>query len=110
MVERGVPDNAAALAFCARTQYNKAMNTALIYIIIMNILGFCLMGLDKHRARTRQWRIPEKVLFGAALLGGSVGAWIGMYIFHHKTRHWYFVVGMPLILAAQVGFAWYFLQ
>ena len=45
------------------------MNTTFIYIIIMNIIGFCLMGLDKHHARTRQWRIPEKVLFGAALLG-----------------------------------------
>lgn len=49
------------------------MNTTFIYIIIMNIIGFCLMGLDKHRARTRQWRIPEKVLFGAALLGGTAG-------------------------------------
>lgn len=47
------------------------MNTAMIYILIMNVIGFCLMGLDKHRARTRQWRMPEKILFGAALLGGS---------------------------------------
>ena len=71
--------------------------------MIMNTLAFCLMGIDKHRARTRQWRIPERVLFGAALLGGSVGAWAGMYLFHHKIRHWYFVVGMPLILAAQAA-------
>lgn len=71
--------------------------------MIMNILAFCLMGVDKHRARTHQWRIPERVLFGAALLGGSVGAWAGMYLFHHKTRHWYFVVGMPLILAVQAA-------
>ena len=71
--------------------------------MIMNILAFCLMGIDKHRARTRQWRIPERVLFGAALLGGSTGAWAGMYLFHHKTRHWYFVVGMPLILAVQAA-------
>lgn len=71
--------------------------------MIMNILAFCLMGIDKHRARTRQWRIPERVLFGAALLGGSVGAWAGMYLFHHKTRHWYFVVGMPLILTVQAA-------
>ena len=70
--------------------------------------GFCLMGLDKHRARTRQWRVPEKILFGAALLGGSAGAWAGMYVFHHKTRHWYFVVGIPLILAAQLVLAVYF--
>ena len=66
--------------------------------MIMNILAFCLMGIDKHRARTRQWRIPERVLFGAALLGGSAGAWAGMYLFH-----WYFVVGMPLILAVQAA-------
>lgn len=71
--------------------------------MIMNILAFCLMGIDKHRARTRQWRIPERVLFGAALLGGSAGAWAGMYLFHHKTRHWYFVVGMSLILAVQAA-------
>ena len=45
---------------------------------------------------------PEAALFGAALLGGSAGAWAGMYLFHHKTKHWYFVVGMPLILAAQL--------
>ena len=81
-----------------------------IYIIIMNIIGFYLMGLDKHRARTRQWRIPEKVLFGAALLGGSAGAWAGMYAFRHKTRRWYFVAGMPLILAVQTGLLWYFLR
>ena len=71
--------------------------------MIMNMLAFCLMGIDKHRARKRQWRIPERVLFGAALLGGSAGAWAGMYLFHHKTRHWYFVVGMPLILAVQAA-------
>ena len=65
----------------------------MIYILIMNVIGFCLMGLDKHRARTRQWRMPEKILFGAALLGGSAGAWAGMYVFHHKTRHWYFCSG-----------------
>lgn len=84
------------------------MNTAMIYILIMNVIGFCLMGLDKHRARTRQLRVPEKILFGAALLGGSAGAWAGMYVFHHKTRHWYFVVGIPLILAAQLALTVYF--
>ena len=73
----------------------------------MNFVGFALMGMDKHRTRTRQWRIPEKVLFGAALLGGSVGAWAGMYVFHHKTRHWYFVMGMPLIFIAQAALVCY---
>ena len=84
------------------------MNTAVIYLILMNLIGFGLMGIDKQRARRRDWRIPEKVLLGAALLGGSVGAWAGMYLFHHKTRHWYFVVGMPLILAVQAALVWYF--
>lgn len=84
------------------------MNTAVIYLIFMNLIGFGLMGVDKQRARRRDWRIPEKVLFGAALLGGSVGTWAGMYLFHHKTRHWYFVVGMPLILAVQAALVWYF--
>lgn len=84
------------------------MNTAVIYLILMNLIGFGLMGVDKQRARRRDWRIPEKILFGAALLGGSVGAWAGMYLFHHKTRHWYFVVGMPLILAVQAALVWYF--
>lgn len=84
------------------------MNTAVIYLILMNLIGFALMGIDKQRARRRDWRIPEKVLFGAALLGGSVGAWAGMYLFHHKTRHWYFVVGMPLILVVQAALVWYF--
>lgn len=84
------------------------MNTAVIYLILMNLIGFGLMGVDKQRARRRDWRIPEKVLFGAALLGGSVGAWAGMYLFHHKTRHGYFVVGIPLILAVQAALVWYF--
>lgn len=79
----------------------------LIYLLFMNILGFSLMGADKRKARRRQWRIPEKTLFLASLLGGSVGTLAGMYFFHHKTRHWYFVVGMPAILILQAGaFVW----
>lgn len=78
------------------------MNIVWIYIAAINLVALALMGIDKHKARTRQWRIPEKALFAVALLGGSAGAWAGMYLFHHKTRHWYFVVGMPLILAAQL--------
>ncbi|OUP22591.1 hypothetical protein B5F29_00925 [Lachnoclostridium sp. An196] len=61
------------------------------------------MGLDKRKARKNLWRIPEKTLFLSAILGGSAGAIAGMYVFHHKTRHWYFVIGMPLILVIQIG-------
>lgn len=65
------------------------------YLAVMNTLGFALMGLDKKRAGEHQWRISERTLFLVAALGGSVGSWLGMYIFHHKTKHWYFVIGIP---------------
>lgn len=73
-----------------------------IYGVLVNIIGFLLMGIDKRRAIKHQWRIPEKTLFLTAFLFGSLGTWSGMYAFRHKTKHWYFVVGMPLILAVQV--------
>lgn len=80
----------------------------LLYLILLNALALLLMGADKRRAKRRAWRIPEATLFAAALLGGSAGAWAGMYLFHHKTKHWYFVVGMPLILAGQAALLlWY---
>ena len=75
----------------------------LIYLIIMNLVGLAVMAMDKSKARHHAWRIPEKTLFLVSILGGSVGTWAGMYLFHHKTKHWYFVVGMPLILAAQLA-------
>ena len=84
------------------------MVTLLMIWALLNVAELLLCGADKFYAKTGRWRIPEKVLFGAALLGGSVGAWAGMYLFHHKTRHWYFVVGMPLILAVQAALVWYF--
>lgn len=73
-----------------------------IYFLVMNIIGFLLMGEDKRRAKRHLWRISEKTLFLCSLLGGSIGTWAGMYVFRHKTKHWYFVVGMPLILAVQI--------
>lgn len=80
-----------------------------LYVIIMNIIGFALMGIDKARARRKAWRIPEARLFGIALLGGSIGSIAGMYVFRHKTRHWYFVFGMPAILVLQVLAAYFLL-
>lgn len=65
------------------------------------------MGVDKWKAKHHAWRIPESTLFLVSILGGSVGTWAGMYLFRHKTRHWYFVVGMPLILAVQIVIAVY---
>lgn len=75
------------------------------YVLTINLLALWLMALDKRHARRGQRRVPERVLFAAALLSGSAGAWAGMYLFRHKTRHWYFVVGMPLLVLAQLVLA-----
>lgn len=78
-----------------------------IYLLVLNIIGFLIMGIDKRRAKKRMWRIPEKTFFIVSLLGGSIGTWAGMYTFRHKTKHWYFVIGMPLILVLQIGIVGY---
>ena len=80
------------------------------YIILANVTAFALMGIDKKRAKQGKWRIKEKNLFLAALLGGSIGANVGMRYFHHKTKHWYFVVGMPAILVLHVVIAGFVLR
>ena len=81
----------------------------LFYIGIVNLAGFAAMGIDKRRARRNAWRIPESTLFFLALIGGSAGCILGMRLFHHKTRHWYFVWGMPAILLLQVALIVYLL-
>ncbi len=77
------------------------MKLFIAYIVIVNIVGFVLMGVDKKRAIRGAWRIPEASLFGAALLGGALGCTLGMRHFRHKTKHWYFKYGMPLIFIAE---------
>ena len=74
----------------------------LIYLLLINALSFLLMLADKRRAVKNKWRIPEKVLFSAALFGGSLGTIAGMYLFRHKTRKTSFTVGVPVILALQI--------
>ena len=74
----------------------------LIYLLIINALSFLLMLIDKQKAKKGLWRIPEKTLFAVALLGGSLGGIAGMKVFHHKTKHLKFSLGLPLILAVQV--------
>lgn len=73
------------------------------YLVIINIVSFTLMGIDKRRAKRGEWRISEAALFTSALLFGGLGSTIGMWHFRHKTRHWYFVVGMPLILITEIA-------
>ena len=72
-----------------------------IYLVIVNIAALILFGVDKSRAVHHRWRIPEATLFLSALIGGGIGACVGMYLFHHKTRKWYSVVGIPAIVIVE---------
>lgn len=72
------------------------------YILIINLVGFMVMGIDKEKAKAKEWRIPEKTLFGIALAGGGLGVWLGMEMFRHKTKHWYFKYGIPAIFLAEL--------
>ena len=79
------------------------MKYFIIYLLTINLLAISIMGIDKQKAKAHAWRIPEKTLFLVSLLGGSLGTWCGVYLFRHKTKHWYFVIGMPLILFLQIA-------
>ncbi len=74
-----------------------------LYLIVINIIGIIIMASDKSKAKHHAFRIPERVLFFVAIIGGSIGTWAGMYLFRHKTKHWCFVIGMPAILALQIA-------
>ena len=74
------------------------MKTILIYIAVINVIAFILFGVDKWKAKHGSWRITEATLLDAAILGGSIGAYLGMKVFHHKTQHKKFVYGIPLII------------
>lgn len=78
------------------------MKLFLIYLIFINIFAFMLMGIDKKKAQKGTWRISEKNLFLSAIVGGSIGAILGMQIFRHKTKHRKFTIGMPLVLVLQI--------
>lgn len=75
------------------------------YLVIMNIIGIAVMGIDKSKAKRGAWRIKEATLFGVSFIGGSIGTLLGMYMFRHKTKHIYFVIGMPLILILHIALA-----
>ena len=74
-----------------------------VWLIVINLVGFAQMYVDKRRAKMNKWRIPEKQLFLVAIIGGSVGSILGMQVFRHKTKHKSFVIGMPAILVLQVA-------
>ncbi len=75
----------------------------LAYLAVMTIVGLIIMKADKTKAEKNKWRIKEATLFLISAIGGSLGTWAGMYLFRHKTKHWYFVVGMPLILIIHIA-------
>ncbi len=78
-----------------------------VYVCVLNIVGLAVMWLDKAKSQRNAWRIPEKSLFIVSLIGGSIGTWVGMYIFRHKTKHWYFVLGMPSIFGLHLILVYY---
>lgn len=74
---------------------------------LLNITGLMLVASDKHKARKGLWRVPEKAFFLIALIGGSIGVYAGMLLFRHKTKHWYFMTGIPAIFILQVILAFF---
>lgn len=78
------------------------VNLLVTYLVIINIVTFCLYGIDKAAAVKEKWRIPNRVLLGLAAVGGSIGAWAGMYTFRHKTQKWYYTITVPVMLFLQI--------
>lgn len=82
----------------------------MIYLAIINIVTLIVYGVDKLKAKRHQWRIPESTLILLAVIGGSIGALLGMKIWHHKTKHKKFKYGIPIILALQLALAVYIIN
>ena len=79
----------------------------LYYLIAINIIAFLTYGFDKFKAKKGKWRIPESSLLLLAIIGGSIGAWFGIKVWHHKTLHKKFKYGIPLIVIAQIAIVVY---
>jgi uncharacterized membrane protein YsdA (DUF1294 family) len=79
------------------------------YSLVMNIIGLFIMAIDKYKAKRHQWRIAEKTIWFVSLIGGAAGATVGMYLFHHKTRHHSFRYGLPLLAVMEIlAYVWLF--
>ena len=85
------------------------MEETICYLLAINIATFFLYGIDKYKAKKGRWRISEATLLLMAVIGGSIGAWVGMRIWHHKTMHKMFKYGIPVIIIFQVALAVYLL-
>ena len=75
---------------------------SMYYLLAINIVSFFLYGIDKYKAKKNKWRISEATLLMIAVIGGSIGAWVGMRLWHHKTMHKKFKYGIPVIMIMQV--------
>ncbi len=75
------------------------------YLLLANVVTFITYGIDKYKAKKGKWRISEATLLLMAVFGGSIGAWLGMKAFHHKTMHKKFYIGVPAIIILQIAFA-----
>lgn len=84
------------------------MNAPICYIVVINLVSFMMFGIDKYKARRGQWRISEATLLAVAAIGGSIGAWMGMKVWHHKTLHSKFRYGVPIILLVHIALIAYF--
>ena len=86
------------------------LKIVLIYLVAINVVAFVVYGIDKYKAVRSKWRIPESTLIGLAVIGGSIGAWLGMKFWHHKTLHAKFRFGIPIILIAQVALVYWLMN
>ena len=84
------------------------MNALICYIVVINLVSFMMFGIDKYKARRGQWRISEATLLAMAAIGGSIGAWMGMKVWHHKTLHSKLRYGVPIILLVHIALMAYF--
>lgn len=84
------------------------LDIVLQYLAVINVATFLTYGLDKWKAKRSKWRIREAALLMLAALGGSIGAWLGMKVWHHKTQHKKFKYGIPIIILVQAIIIWYF--
>jgi len=86
------------------------MRTLVLYLAAVNIAALLAMGMDKYKAQRHKWRISEASLFMLGLIGGGIGIYLGMGLFHHKTKHLKFTIGIPIVIIVNVIALWYLLQ
>lgn len=86
------------------------MKYIIYYLIFINIIAFIIVFIDKQKAKKNRYRISEKSLFIMSIIGGSAGAYVSMLIFSHKTKKWYFKLGIPFIIIVQILLAYYLIK